>query len=124
MIKVSAINAYLTVMHAVTLLPVTLVPRTCVAGPTCPTGYYLNSTISTCRMCKPECSACSTFSSCSSCNIGFTLSGVNCIRNCGNGIRTQGEQCDDGNAINGDGCSSNCTLEKGFICSMSSPDFC
>jgi len=27
-----------------------------------------------------------------------------------------GEQCDDGNMINGDGCTSTCKLEKGFIC--------
>lgn len=30
---------------------------------------------------------------------------------CGNGIVEPGEQCDDGNRISGDGCSSNCQLE-------------
>ncbi len=30
---------------------------------------------------------------------------------CGNGILEPGEQCDDGNLINGDGCHSNCTYE-------------
>ena len=30
---------------------------------------------------------------------------------CGNGIVEQGEQCDDGNRVSGDGCSSNCQLE-------------
>jgi uncharacterized repeat protein (TIGR01451 family) len=29
---------------------------------------------------------------------------------CGNGIREPGEQCDDGNTVNGDGCFANCTL--------------
>ncbi len=30
---------------------------------------------------------------------------------CGNGIKESGEECDDGNLINGDGCSSTCTIE-------------
>jgi len=30
---------------------------------------------------------------------------------CGNGIKETGEQCDDGNLANGDGCTSSCTLE-------------
>ena len=31
---------------------------------------------------------------------------------CGNGIREEGETCDDGNAISGDGCSATCRIEK------------
>ena len=30
---------------------------------------------------------------------------------CGNGIVEEGEQCDDGNTVNGDGCSSTCQTE-------------
>jgi len=30
---------------------------------------------------------------------------------CGNGLQETGEQCDDGNTIDGDGCHSDCTLE-------------
>ena len=30
---------------------------------------------------------------------------------CGNGVVDAGEQCDDGNLVNGDGCSSTCTIE-------------
>jgi cysteine-rich repeat protein len=33
---------------------------------------------------------------------------------CGNGTVAAGEQCDDGNTANGDGCSSLCRLEAGF----------
>ena len=31
---------------------------------------------------------------------------------CGNNIIEQGEQCDDGDTINGDGCSSSCQVES------------
>ena len=34
---------------------------------------------------------------------------------CGN-KRQIGEDCDDGNLNNGDGCSSSCTIESGFSC--------
>lgn len=30
---------------------------------------------------------------------------------CGNGVKEAGEQCDDGNTLSGDGCSSTCTTE-------------
>jgi len=30
---------------------------------------------------------------------------------CGNGVKDGREQCDDGNAANGDGCSSQCVVE-------------
>ena len=30
---------------------------------------------------------------------------------CGNGIIESGEQCDDGNLVDGDGCSSTCQIE-------------
>jgi cysteine-rich repeat protein len=37
---------------------------------------------------------------------------------CGDGVREwkKGERCDDGNIINGDGCSSVCVVEPGYIC--------
>jgi len=30
---------------------------------------------------------------------------------CGNGVIDQGEECDDGNWLDGDGCSSGCAIE-------------
>jgi fibro-slime domain-containing protein len=40
-----------------------------------------------------------------------------CAVTCGNGNVEQGEQCDDGNTVSGDGCSATCQLEQGFTCS-------
>ncbi len=33
------------------------------------------------------------------------------MRDCGNGIIETGEECDDGNKVDGDGCTANCELE-------------
>jgi len=35
---------------------------------------------------------------------------------CGNNAKEDTEQCDDGNTINGDGCSGICTVESGWTC--------
>jgi fibro-slime domain-containing protein len=44
--------------------------------------------------------------------IAVTTPGV-----CGNGERTADEACDDGNTMDGDGCSANCkVVERGFSC--------
>jgi fibro-slime domain-containing protein len=39
-----------------------------------------------------------------------------CTPTCGNGSLESGEECDDGNLVNGDGCSSTCQIEPGFTC--------
>jgi cysteine-rich repeat protein len=38
------------------------------------------------------------------------------VQDCGDGARTTIENCDDGNDVLGDGCSANCTVESGFVC--------
>ena len=44
---------------------------------------------------------------------------------CGNGSKEGGENCDDGNTTNGDGCSSACAIEAGYTCNTSvSPNTC
>ena len=43
--------------------------------------------------------------------IGNVGSNIQKTTVCGNGITETGEECDDGNTINGDGCSSTCTTE-------------
>ena len=35
---------------------------------------------------------------------------------CGNGIISGDETCDDGNLVSGDGCSSSCSTENGWVC--------
>ncbi len=35
---------------------------------------------------------------------------------CGNYIENEGEECDDGNLLDGDGCSSSCIVECGYVC--------
>ena len=37
---------------------------------------------------------------------------------CGNGSIEGNEKCDDGNANSGDGCSSTCTIESGYVCPL------
>jgi fibro-slime domain-containing protein len=40
-----------------------------------------------------------------------------CAVSCGNGNVEEGEDCDDGNSADGDGCSRDCKVEAGFTCS-------
>lgn len=35
---------------------------------------------------------------------------------CGDGLVQRSEDCDDGNLLDGDGCSKKCLLETGFNC--------
>jgi len=86
----------------------------------------------TCQRCTPVqyCSALTTCTTnqgdsvCPSCNTGYSLKkGVGtsdtCFPTCGDGIRLPNvEQCDDGNTISSDGCSSGCILEMGFACAV------
>jgi cysteine-rich repeat protein len=36
---------------------------------------------------------------------------------CGDSKKQTGEECDDGNFIDGDGCNSSCIAEAGYNCS-------
>ena len=42
---------------------------------------------------------------------------------CGDGLITPGETCDDHNTTPGDGCSTSCTIEPGYLCS-GAPSVC
>ncbi|KAK9918751.1 hypothetical protein WJX75_006574 [Coccomyxa subellipsoidea] len=43
---------------------------------------------------------------------------------CGNGIVEGAEECDDGDTIDGDGCSAQCKVEAGWECTGQSPSEC
>src|SRR5581483_3113637 len=63
---------------------------------------------------QPQSKACSGGLICAP---GFTCSfdGMSCVRasdQCGNGHLDQGEVCDDGNTVSGDGCSADCLSEE------------
>jgi cysteine-rich repeat protein len=57
--------------------------------------------------CKPELDE-------MNCSDGYVASDYGCVEGniCGNNILESGEECDDGDIFDGDGCSSNCKLEK------------
>lgn len=50
------------------------------------------------------------------CATGASCVGGQCVPICGDGIKLGGEACDDNNTSNGDGCSSGCIVEPGWIC--------
>ncbi len=43
---------------------------------------------------------------------------------CGDKLILLNEECDDGNAVSGDGCSSACKVESGFNCNKGQPSSC
>ena len=50
-----------------------------------------------------------------------------CVPICGDGLRVGNEECDDGGAASGDGCSAQCSVESGWACadgSVRSSDTC
>lgn len=61
------------------------------------------------------------FDGCYKCLLEPDCSAGACASTCGDGQRFSDEECDDGNTFNGDGCSSTCTVETGFICTDSTP---
>jgi len=54
----------------------------------------------------------------SSSSLSFSISAV-----CGDGVISTGEQCDDNNTNNGDGCNASCQIESGYWC-MLEPSNC
>ena len=50
-----------------------------------------------------------------------------CVEKCGDGFNYGLNECDDGNTLNGDGCSSTCAVESDYVCtggSYTSSDTC
>jgi cysteine-rich repeat protein len=52
------------------------------------------------------------------CAKGFArlTAGGSCVLTCGDGLRGEGEECDDGNEEDGDGCTGRCAIESGWAC--------
>jgi cysteine-rich repeat protein len=121
----------------------------------CPNeGYFADKINFVCRRCSKHCKLClnETESGCTKCDDSYALYKGTCVSCgkdnlfglveeacvdiCGDGKRFSPESvpyltsyniCDDGNKINGDGCSSDCMVEKDFICfggNETSPDIC
>ena len=91
------------------------------------------------------CKSCSgpTLNDCTSCNSDLILQSINskqshcitcedilgfktklnsitnkksCTEICGDGLNMGEHECDDGNDVDGDGCSKECKIEEGFVC--------
>ena len=103
----------------------------------CATNYKLNSSNSCVAMCGSHCDVCDLPNICKICSFGFIFQdnackncseiqglGSDCLEICGDGIllnsSLDGKNCDDGNNIDGDGCSKNCKTEDGFVCKLNS----
>lgn len=58
---------------------------------------------------------------CQNCNSlpGFIIVNGQCMEICGDGYNYN-QGCDDGNTLDGDGCSSTCSVEKGWKCNSTS----
>jgi len=111
----------------------------------CPKGEYIDNKTSSCLNCSANCEKCHNSKKCGTCYPGYEVVnntncypcseivglGPNCTEICGDGYLinslTSGQQCDDGNKINGDGCSSTCQIEAGWNCDRNNsytPDVC
>lgn len=89
----------------------------------CDTGYSVDISFACSTCAVPGCLTCipSDNHKCDTCYTagGFYLVAATqqCTSICGDALTAIGmEACDDGNNIDGDGCSSTCTLEPFFNC--------
>ncbi|CAK71424.1 unnamed protein product (macronuclear) [Paramecium tetraurelia] len=97
----------------------------------CIDGFYLTQD-SICLPCDQSCKTCIHQSdNCTDCIVyqpdgsgcvicnqdqGYQIQGDQCVHICGDGIKVQNEQCDDGNLENNDGCNQQCQIEEGYQC--------
>lgn len=94
-------------------------------------GSIVNTRTAQCTgtaTCTPSCSGSvcgddGCGGSCGSCSTGYACSSGSCNIVYGDGIIVGSEVCDDGNVVNGDGCSSVGALETGWVC-VGAPSVC
>lgn len=83
---------------------------------TCSANYAYDNTTGACVIdCSviAQCATCdyTTFTHCLTCNTGYEGQPNNtCAPRCGDGKRVASEECDDGDNVDNDGCSSTCTV--------------
>ncbi|MFH2005871.1 MAG: DUF4215 domain-containing protein [bacterium] len=80
---------------------------------TCGDGICETANGETCPLCPADCCPCGD----ATCDTGAgetcAMCHTDCCPGCGNGVLDPNEECDDGNAQNGDGCSQHCEDEDG-----------
>lgn len=94
----------------------------------CNDGYFLTNS-GKCIGCDERCESCQNsprdcskcvMEGCTKCESTAGLytnyTAKSCFSKCGDFIRADPEECDDGNLINEDGCSSDCKVENFFQC--------
>lgn len=87
-------------------------------------GYFLNSTDLLCYPCAvPNCIQCQTLTKCLICDMANMYFPDPVTRQCfvppprcGDNIKLPIEVCDDGNLVDGDGCSAACAIETDWVC--------
>ena len=52
------------------------------------------------------------------CEGGTETSPTQCHTTCGDGRKAGKEECDDGNTVDGDGCTGDCKIEAGYACTV------
>ena len=105
-----------------------------VACPVCDLNFYkecfsnceVNQYADGCYSCNSNCLSCYSNSiftcfKCPSSTHSFFSADTYCKEVCGDGKKFGAYECDDGNTVSGDGCSSTCYIEKGWQCSGGSP---
>jgi cysteine-rich repeat protein len=80
----------------------------------CPPATFKASNTQ-CALCSSYCASCQSNTTCQECHLGFQFNGSVCAEVCGDGKKYI-LPCDDGNTVNGDGCSSTCLIETGYVC--------
>jgi len=77
----------------------------------CNVGTFFDSQLQKCLPCADGCLSCKDCYDCTQCRPDYTLDPRTslCVENCGDGKRYT-FACDDGNNINGDGCSMDCQV--------------
>jgi cysteine-rich repeat protein len=88
-------------------------------GFNCSVSYFTFGSPKSCLRCINGCHECprTTITQCTECLANYVLNNSVCVlRDCGNSIVEETEQCDDGNTDDLDGCDSSYFLEQGFAC--------